>query len=135
MAGVGEMAIGGTVVETGVQTIARSSNSLTDDIQNFKESGSSTNLSNEVDDILKDKKLTNQTNKVDNYESPIKGYDQAKKDFDKLNLKNIREYPNGTIAGDLSDGITVNVRNNSSKGFPTLEIQGADSIRTIKIRY
>ena len=48
-AGVGAVAIGGTVTEIGTQTIARSGNSLRDDIQNFKESGSSgTNEKTEI---------------------------------------------------------------------------------------
>ena len=88
-----------------------------------------------VNSILKDKKLTNTTNKVYNYESSTKGYEQATADFNKFNLKNIREYPNGTIAGDLENGITINVRMKSSEGYPTLEIQGADASKSIKIRY
>ncbi len=54
------------------------------------------------------------------------GFEQAQKDFQGLNPQNVRTYPNGTIVGDLPGGGTANVRENSSDGRPTLEVQNPD---------
>lgn len=55
----------------------------------------------------------------------------ANSDFDSLNPNNIKNIPGGRT-GELPDGRKVNVRNHSSDGRPTLEIQ--DGKNRIKIR-
>lgn len=85
---------------------------------------------------MKNKEYTNSTGKVDNYESPVKGNDAAMKDFEGMNPNNVRTYPNGTTAGDLPDGNTINVHpSTSSGGVPTVEIYNPTTGRSIKIRY
>ena len=88
-----------------------------------------------IKDVLKDKKHIGRTKgKADIYEGSG-GYEQAKKDFDKLNDGEVKIYPNGTKVGELPDGRKINVRNHSSDdNRPTLEIQIGKN-RTIKIRY
>lgn len=55
-------------------------------------------------------------------------------DFNSLNPQNVRELPNGKgYVGELSDGKVINVRNMSSEGSPTIEIQNGKS--KIKFRY
>ena len=61
-------------------------------------------------------------------------YENAVDDFNSLNPQNIRELPNGKgYVGELSDGKVINVRNKSSEGSPTIEIQNGKS--KIKFRY
>ena len=60
------------------------------------------------------------------------GIDDANDDFDSLNLQNVKEIPGGRT-GKLPDGRKINVRDHSSDGRPTLEIQ--DGKNKIKIRY
>lgn len=67
-------------------------------------------------------------------------FEDAKADFDTLNVQNRKTDTNGTIRGQLPDGRDVNVRNKSSEGNPTLEIQrkskdGKKVIERTKIRY
>lgn len=62
------------------------------------------------------------------------GMDKANKDFDDLDLDNVREYPNGTRVGEFPDGTEVNVRPNSSEGSPTVEVKKPNGKR-IKYRY
>lgn len=55
-------------------------------------------------------------------------------DFNSLNPQNVRELHNGKgYVGELSDGKVVNVRNISSEGSPTIEIQNGKN--RIKFRY
>ena len=66
------------------------------------------------------------------------GYEQAEKDFDSLELEkgSVRDItdPEGKIkTGTLHDGRKVNVREKSTDGRPTLEIQSGN--KQIKIRY
>jgi hypothetical protein len=76
-----------------------------------------------VDEILSNKVLTNERFKFKNFDSPIKGIEAAKSDFYALNPSNVRSYSNGTIAGDLADGRTVNLHASSSlPGVPTVGI-------------
>lgn len=90
-----------------------------------------------VEDILSNKTLTNSTYKMKNYVSATEGFDAAKADFDSLPLISVDPEPraNGTIVGYLTDGSVVNVRPDSSKGYPTLEIFDSNSATSIKIRY
>lgn len=58
------------------------------------------------------------------------GFTQAKKDFDSLNLSNIKQRKNGTITGTAADGSTVNLHQSSTdNGRWTLEY------KKYKIRY
>ncbi len=86
--------------------------------------------------LLKDKELTDIKLETKNYVSSSRGYEQAKSDFDNLNLKNIKQYNNGTIVGYLSDGKIVNLHASTSlKGTPTIEIYNPIDGVSIKIRY
>lgn len=58
--------------------------------------------------------------------------DDANNDFDSLNPQDVEDIPGGR-RGRLSDGRKVNVRDHSSDGRPTLEVQ--DGKNRIKIRY
>ena len=64
----------------------------------------------------------------------VGNYENAVDDFNSLNPQNVRELPNGKgYVGELSDGKVINVRNMSSEGSPTIEIQNGKS--KIKFRY
>lgn len=63
------------------------------------------------------------------------GFEDALKDFEKLNPSNVRDIPGKGKVGDLPGGARVNVRRTSSGETPTLEIQKLINDKTIKIRY
>ena len=89
-----------------------------------------------LDDVLSNKTLTNQTSKVDNYVSSIKGDIAAQADFDAMNPTNIRTYSNGTIAGDLPDGRTINIHPSTTlNGTPSVEVYDPVTGKSVKIRY
>lgn len=95
-----------------------------------------TDVIKQLDDVLSDKTLTNQTKKVDNYVSSMKGNTAAKADFDAMNPTNIRTYSNGTIAGDLPDGRTINIHPSTTlNGTPSVEVYDPATGKSIKIRY
>lgn len=89
-----------------------------------------------VDDILKDSKRISpeklRKNRAAQFERPG-GSEQANADFDSLNLENVVDRGNGIRTGQLKDGRTVVVRDQSTTGSPTLEIQGKE--HSIKIRF
>lgn len=89
-----------------------------------------------VNSVLGNKQKERKTNgSTDIYNDPNKGgLPAANSDFDKLNEGSTIKYPNGTKVGQLPDGSKINVRENSSDGRPTLEIQRKTG-RNIKIRY
>ena len=58
--------------------------------------------------------------------------DDANKDFDSLNPQDVKNIPGGR-AGKLPDGRNINVRDHSSDGRPTLEVQNGKE--RIKVRY
>ena len=60
------------------------------------------------------------------------GSNAANKEFDALSPSNIKESPGGRV-GKLTDGRTVIVRDRSTDGRPTLEIQSGKN--KIKFRY
>jgi uncharacterized protein RhaS with RHS repeats len=85
-----------------------------------------------VDDIIEDATEGRETKgRTKQYEKPG-NMDDANKDFDKLKPQNVREFDKGRV-GELPDGRKVNVRDQSSDGRPTLEVQ--DGKNKIKIRY
>lgn len=59
---------------------------------------------------------------------------EAEKDFASLGPQNVQSKTNGTKVGTLSDGSTINVRNKSTDGRPTLEVARPNGIK-IKFRY
>jgi len=62
------------------------------------------------------------------------GLDEADRDFDAKQPKNVKPLPGGGRAGELPDGRKINVRpESSSRGRPTLEIQ--DGRKRVKVRY
>jgi hypothetical protein len=89
-----------------------------------------------VEDILKDAKPGRKTKgKTKQFEKPG-DFDDALKDFDKLNPKNVRDESDGekiVKVGDLPGDKVVNVRNESKDERPTLDI--CDGKKHIKIRY
>ena len=88
-----------------------------------------------VDDILKDAHKRGKTKgKAQQYDKDG-DYDDALDDFNSLGLSNIQEKDDGTLVGELEDGRTVNVRNHSKEGHPTLEIYNPANRKSIKIRY
>ncbi|MFC4075492.1 DUF4244 domain-containing protein [Salinithrix halophila] len=88
--------------------------------------------SNSVDNILEGATPGRATKgKAKQYEK-AGGFDQARKDFNSLGVTNVKEIPGGYV-GKLPDGRTVNVRNKSSDGRPTLEIY--EGKKSTKIRY
>ena len=62
------------------------------------------------------------------------GVEDAHRDFNSLNPKNVREGPKGETIGDLPGGNTAIVRG-SSKGKLTLEVQMRDSAGKVVRRY
>lgn len=58
--------------------------------------------------------------------------DRANEEFDKLKLENIKDRGNGTRTGEMPDGRTVTVREQSK---PTLEIKTPGKRKPIKIRF
>ncbi|WP_068786947.1 RHS repeat-associated core domain-containing protein [Paenibacillus phocaensis] len=60
------------------------------------------------------------------------GYNQALDDFNSMGVTEVKDIPGGKV-GKLPDGRTVNVREKSSDGRPTLEIY--DGKKSTKIRY
>ena len=103
---------------------------------NNKSSGSiaKEQINRRIDDVLSGATKGRETKgKASQYEKRG-GYNDAKADFDSLNVQNVRQRGNGTITGTLPDGRNVNVRNHSSGDASTLEIQYGKN-HTIKIRY
>lgn len=90
-----------------------------------------------IKDVLKNKKKDEKNSGTTKIYKGRGGYEQAKKDFNKLNQGKSTSYPNGTTVGELPDGTKINVRPGSSHvsgNKPTLEIQGKGQFK-IKIRY
>ncbi len=78
-----------------------------------------------------------QKGKLKQYEIPG-GFEQANKDFDELSVGiEPRVADNGTKVAKLDDGSVINVRNKSSYGGPTLEINRTPGspFRYTKLRY
>ena len=65
-------------------------------------------------------------------------FGNAVEDFDKMGLSDVKDKSNGEKiikVGTLPDGRTVNVRNDSKDGRPTLEYKKNGTRNKIKIRY
>jgi len=88
--------------------------------------------SKSVDDVLEDAEPGRKTKGKAKQWEKEGGYDEALKDFEDLGVKDVKDIPGGKT-GKLPDGRKINVRNKSSDGRPTLEIQ--DPKGSIKIRY
>lgn len=95
----------------------------------------SVNSEKTVDDLKEESDRIKIKNQKDNefYEKDG-GVEQAEKDFESLQPKNVKQYPNGTKVGKLSDGSTINVRKKSDDGRPTVEVLHPDKTTT-KFRY
>ena len=89
-----------------------------------------------VDDIIDEAmRLEGKSSKLKQYEK-AGTYEDALRDFNSLNLKNVKRYDDKTFVGYLDNGDTVIVRNRSSYESPTLEIQtGSNKTKRTKIRY
>jgi hypothetical protein len=75
-----------------------------------------------VDDLIKNAKPGKGTKGHTKQFDSTGGFKQANKDFDALNPSGVKNIPGGR-RGTLGDGSKVNVRNKSTDGRPTLEIQ------------
>ena len=107
-------------------------NSFRENIFSFRDANKSINKV--LEGAIKGRKTKGQ---IKQYEKSG-GYEQAEKDFDSLELEkgSVRDRtdPEGKIkTGTLRDGRKVNVREKSTDGRPTLEIQSGN--KRIKIRY
>jgi|GEM_PF-5067683 len=91
-----------------------------------------------VEDVLRDTTPGKETRgKSEQFEKPG-DYDEAIKDFESLKPSNVRDISKGDKlgkAGDLPDGRSVNVRNNSKDSRPTLEVINLQNMQRIKVRY
>lgn len=89
-----------------------------------------------VDDIIDEAmRLEGNSSKLKQFEK-VGTYEDALRDFNSLNLKNVKRYDDKTFVGYLDNGDTVIVRNRSSYESPTLEIQtGSNKTKRTKIRY
>lgn len=91
--------------------------------------------------VLKNKVYTNPSGSLYNFDSDIKGYLEARKEFGSMGLSNIKVYNEGTsreaIVEYTRNGDKVNLHAGSSvNGAPSIEIQDSvDSYIKIKIRY
>ena len=86
-----------------------------------------------VDDLINESspiKIKNQKN--NQFHRKPGGKVQADKDFDSLNPQGVGDIPGGRV-GSLPNGDKVNVRDGSTDGRPTLEIQNPAG--KIKFRY
>ncbi|WP_088073884.1 T7SS effector LXG polymorphic toxin [Litchfieldia alkalitelluris] len=132
--------IGGGLVKAGSKGYKLARNSLfgskshtaTRDLTKVDSPTGRTTKGKTVDDILKEATPGRATKGRATQYDKSGGYNQAMDDFNNMGVTNIREIPNGRV-GTLPDGRTVNVRNKSSDGRPTLEI--FDGKNSIKIRY
>jgi hypothetical protein len=87
-----------------------------------------------VDDVLKDIANTEQKKRKTRQFKKKGTYEDAQKDFESLQPKNVRKVKEALV-GDLDDGRIVNIRSKSSANAPTLEIYNPEKDRSIKIRY
>ncbi|MEA9414155.1 DUF6443 domain-containing protein [Flavobacterium sp. PL02] len=78
-------------------------------------------LENKIDDLVDASTPGDKTKGKSTIFEKKGGIEEANNDFDSLNPSNIREV-NGIRIGTLPDGSTVNVREKSKDGRPTLEI-------------
>ena len=85
-----------------------------------------------VADLLKDAEPGKKSSSI---QYTKKGdFEQANRDFDALQLKDVQDRGNGIRTGTTENGDTVVVRPESTEGSPTLEVQ-PEKGKTIKIRY
>nr|WP_314270899.1 MafB family polymorphic toxin [uncultured Kingella sp.] len=96
-----------------------------------------TNRSNmQINDILRNSEHGKGTKGKSTQYEKVGTFEDARADFNKLNVQNLENRENGATTGNLPDGRKVNVRPDSSGGEPTLEIQPKlNSKNRIKIRY
>ena len=105
---------------------------VSDGKQEIKEKDSKPEVKT-VEDILKDAERKEDSDYAKHYEKDG-GFGQAIKDFEALDLSEIKDTSSGKM-GKLPDGRIVNVRPSSSAKKPTLEIYNPKNRRSIKIRY
>ncbi|EAV4201637.1 RHS repeat protein [Salmonella enterica] len=99
------------------------------------ESGSDSDATTVDDLIATSSKGDQTTGRSRLYERPG-GIDEANKDFDNLSPSDVKDIDNNYVTGrvgTLPDGRTVIVRDGSSDGRPTLEVQSGKN--KIKFRY
>lgn len=134
--GIGEVVITAAGVITVAGVVAKAGSWIYNEVVqwlNAKKEDKNTkdkSVKDKIDKVLEGKKkIKDSSNKI--YEGSG-GKNGAKNDFNKLDPKNKKTYSNGTVVGELSDGTKVNLRDHSSDGRITIEIQGKWKI---KIRY
>ncbi|MCJ0743874.1 DUF6443 domain-containing protein [Pedobacter montanisoli] len=102
----------------------------------YKYNKASVNSEKTVDDLKEDAKHENKTGNGTDVYSKEGGLKQAENDFDDIVVPgSAKPIANGKV-GKTADGKTVNVRNKSSDGRPTLEVYNPNTRQSeIKIRY
>ena len=107
--------------------------------KNLSPAGVALDENRSVNKVLEGAKPGNKTKGLTTQYEKTGGYGQAEKDFYSLDLEkgSVRdrtdEKGKRIKTGRLRDGRNVNVRENSTEGHPTLEIQSGKN--RIKVRY
>jgi hypothetical protein len=90
-----------------------------------------------IDKVLKETKKGEEKRHAKQFDK-VGGFDEASTDFENMGVSNVKDVSKGEKiikVGTLPDGRSVNVRNDSSDGRPTLEIYDPKTEKSIKIRY
>lgn len=101
---------------------------------NDKETEETKKYRSVLEEILSKAKKGNKTKGRSKIYEKEGGYEEALKDFEKLNPTEIKKIEIGLV-GRLPDGKYINVRTSSEDGRPTLEIFNPANKGKIKIRY
>jgi RHS repeat-associated protein len=134
LVGVGAMANGSVSIQQGQQVMVKADAESTNGSSGSRSTTSgSQRQPSTVDEVLANSRPGRATKGRTSQFERSGGFDQANADFDALSPTGVREIGGGGRLGTLPDGRTVIVRQNSSQGSPTLEVQAGKN--KIKVRY